>query len=138
MDSHFDLVVIGSGPAGEKAAALAAFHGRRVAVVDRAPQPGGTMVNGVAGSKTMREAALYLTGFRQRKVYGVGLDLEPQLAIDGVRGRTERVEWLLAHAVQDNLDRHGITLVHGTARLAGPGRVEVLSPQGEASSSRRR
>ena len=133
MDSYFDLIVIGSGPAGEKAAALAAYHGKRVAVVERAPRPGGTMVNGVAGSKTMREAALYLTGFQQRKVYGVGIELEPQIAIDGVRGRTERVEWLLAHAVQDNLDRHGIALVHGTARLAGPGRVEVLSPQGEAS-----
>jgi len=133
VDSHFDLVVIGSGPAGEKAAALAAYHGKRVAVVEKAPEPGGTMVNGVAGSKTMREAALYLTGFRQRKVYGVGLELEPQLAIDGVRGRTKRVQWLLAHAVQDNLDRHGIALVHGTARLAGPGRVEVLSPHDEQS-----
>ena len=133
MDNHFDLVVIGSGPAGEKAAALAAYHGKRVAVVERAPHPGGTMVNGVAGSKTMREAALYLTGFRQRQVYGVGLELEPQLAIDGVRGRTERVEWLLGHAVQDNLDRHGIALVHGTARLAGPGRVEVLSSVGDQS-----
>jgi len=132
VDSHYDLVVIGSGPAGEKAAALAAYHGKRVAVVERAAQPGGTMVNGVAGSKTMREAALYLTGFRQRKVYGVGLELEPQLAVDGMRGRTERVEWLLSRAVGDNLDRHGITLVHGTARLAGPGRVEVLPPQGPA------
>jgi NAD(P) transhydrogenase len=133
VDSNFDFVVIGSGPAGEKAAALAAYHGKSVAVIERAPRPGGTMIDGVASTKTMREAAIYLTSFRQRQVYGTGLRIEPELAVQGVRDRTARVESLLARAVASNLAHHGIELIHGTARLAGPGRVEVQPPGGGAA-----
>ena len=125
---HYDLVVVGSGPAGEKAAALAAYHGRRVALVERAPQVGGTMAGGVAGTKTMREAALYLTSFRRRSVYGVGVDVEPQLAAQVVRERAQRVEAQLAKSVRDNLAQHGIDLIHGSARLLAPGRVAVDVP----------
>ena len=126
MDSHYDLVVIGSGPAGEKAAALAAFHGKRVAVVDAAAQPGGTMVRGVTATKTMREAALYLTSFKARHVYGVGVDVAPNVAMKGARDRAEHVEWLLTHSVRDNLERHGIDYIVGRATITAPGRVEVL------------
>ena len=131
MDSnHFDLVVIGSGPAGEKAAALAAYHGKRVAVVERSARVGGTMAGGAAGAKTMREAATYLTSFRRRAIYGVGVEVEPALAVRGVRERTREVEQMLTRSVQANLDRHGIELIHGTARLAGTGRVAVNPPGG--------
>ena len=130
VDSHYDLVVVGSGPAGEKGAALAAFHGKRVALVERAPQPGGTMVNGVASTKTMREAALYLTSFRQRAVYGVGMEVAPELAVRGVQERARQVEQLLASAVKENLDRHGVTLLPGSARLMGEGRIEVQPSSG--------
>ena len=127
----YDFIVVGAGPAGEKAAALAAYHGKRVALVERGVRPGGTMVGGVASSKTMREAALYLTSFRGRDVYGVGMQLEPEVAARGVHDRAERVERILARSVQENLDRHRITMIHGTARLLGDGRVEV-SPAGNA------
>jgi NAD(P) transhydrogenase len=130
MADQYDLVVVGSGPAGEKGAALAAYHGKRVAVVERAPQVGGTMAGGVAGTKTMREAALYLTSFRRRSVYGVGVDVEPQLAAQVVRERAERVEAQLARAVRDNLAQHGIDLIHGSARLLGAGQVAVDAPDG--------
>jgi len=135
---HYDLVVIGSGPAGEKAAALAAYHGRRVAVIERAPQPGGTMVNGVASTKTMREAAIYLTSFRRRAIYGVGMDMAPQLAVRGVQERTRQVEQLLAASVRDNLDRHGIELIRGTARLLSPGRVGIELPNAARRGAARR
>lgn len=125
---HYDLVVIGSGPAGEKGAALAAYHGKHVAVVERTPEVGGTMAGGVAGTKTMREAALYLTSFRRRSVYGVGVDMEPQLAAQVVRDRAQRVEAQLARAVRDNLRQHGIDLIHGSARLLDAGRVTVETP----------
>jgi NAD(P) transhydrogenase len=70
---RYDLVVVGSGPAGEKAAALAAYFGKRVAVVERDGPPGGAPVNrGGIPTKTLRETALYLTGFRCREIYGVG------------------------------------------------------------------
>ena len=130
MDSHYDLVVIGSGPAGEKGAAMAAYNGKRVAVVERAPRVGGTMVDGVASTKTMREAAIYLTSFRRRAIYGVGMEIEPQLAVHGVQERTHEVELLLSKAVQDNLDRHGIELIRGHAQLCGEGRVTVRSASG--------
>jgi NAD(P) transhydrogenase len=119
MGEHYDLVVIGAGPAGEKAAALAAYHGRRVAVVERAARPGGTMVRGAATSKTMREAALYLTSFRSRDVYGVGLGVPADFAVRGVLRRTQQVEEMLTNVVERNLERHGIDLLHGTGRLRG-------------------
>jgi NAD(P) transhydrogenase len=130
------MVVVGSGPAGEKAAAQAAYFGRRVAVVDRADAPGGAMVASAIATKAMREAALYLTGFKRHEIYGVGLDLEPGLVIDRLLARAATVAEMMADAVSENLKRHGITFVHGTAtverggplavRVAGDGEEVVL------------
>ena len=125
----YDLVVLGAGPAGEKAAAQAAFWGKRVAVVERQPRPGGTMVGGAVASKTMREAALYLTGFRQRDVYEVGLDLEPSSAVERLRHRTADVVEMMTAAAAANLRRHAVDVFHGTARL-GPDRTVVVRQQG--------
>ena len=64
MGEYYDLVVIGSGPAGEKGAAQAAYFGKRVCIIERAPKPGGAAVNtGTVPSKTLRETALYFSGF---------------------------------------------------------------------------
>ncbi len=126
-DGHFDLLVVGSGPAGEKAAAQAAYFGKRVAVIERAADPGGTMVAGAVSSKTMREAALYLTGFTRHNIYGVGLDLQPDLVIDRLRSREAHVTAMMTSAVRDNLRRHDVALVRGTARL-GPERTLVVHP----------
>jgi NAD(P) transhydrogenase len=125
--TEYDLLVVGSGPAGEKAAAQAAYFGRRVAVVERADDPGGTMVDGVVSTKTMREAALYLTGFTRHHIYGIGLDLQPQMLIDRLRAREAGVTALMTEAVRQNLRRHDITLVHGTARL-GPDCTVTVTP----------
>jgi len=79
---HFDLVVIGAGPAGEKGAAQAAYFGKRVCIVERAPKPGGAMVNtGTVPSKTLRETALYFSGFRQRGLYGIDLRVKPDITL---------------------------------------------------------
>ena len=68
----FDLIVIGSGPAGEKGAAQAAYFGKRVALVERERRLGGAGVNtGTLPSKTLRETALYFSGLRQRGLYGI-------------------------------------------------------------------
>lgn len=70
-EDSFDMVVIGSGPAGEKAAAQAAYFGRRVAVVEQSGVPGGAAVsNASIPSKTLRETAMYITGFRRRTSTG--------------------------------------------------------------------
>lgn len=133
--TEFDLVVIGAGPAGEKGAAQAAYHGKRVAIVERNARPGGAMVESVYSTKTMREAALYLTGFGRREVYGVSLDLDPRRAVLGVRSRADHVVETMTAAVEQNLDRHGIEQVRGMARLEGGGRVVVVPPDGGPETS---
>ena len=123
----YDLVVIGGGPAGEKAAAQAAFWGKRVVVIDRSGRPGGAMVGGAVSSKTMREAALYLTGFTRRAVYDVGIDLAPHVAVEHLRRRTDDVVQTMTAAVAENLDRHHVDFVGGAASLQ-PDRSVVVQP----------
>ena len=78
----FDLVVVGSGPAGEKGAAQAAYFGKRVALVERAEEPGGAAVHtGTLPSKTLRETALFLSGYRQTELYGLTVELKQDLAV---------------------------------------------------------
>jgi len=135
MDAaHYDLVVLGGGPAGEKAAAQAAYWGKRVALVDQAPQLGGAMSGGVVSSKTMREAALYLTGFRRRDVYDVSLDLTPEVATDHLRRRTDAVVQMMVDRATENMRRHGVDRVHGRAAL-GPGRSVVVHAPGEEATT---
>ena len=126
-DERFDMVVVGSGPAGEKAAAQAAYFGKRVAVVEHAPVAGGEMVSGAITTKAMREAALYLTGFTRHAVCGVSLDLDPQAVIDRLRSRAARVAAMMSEAVRENLRRHDIAFITGVARL-GPGRTVMVDP----------
>lgn len=128
MGYDFDLIVIGSGPAGEKAAAQAAYFGKRVAVVEQAPEPGGAAVHtGTLPSKTLRETALFLAGHRQRELYGVGVSVEPQIAVRRMLARKEAVREREVQRIRWNLDRHHIELVPGRARLAGPHTVVVDS-----------
>jgi NAD(P) transhydrogenase len=124
------MVVIGCGPAGEKAAAQAAYFGHRVAVVERSPAPGGAVVqNGEIPSKTLRETALYITGFRRREVYGLGLTLDPEATVAQLRARTTTVIETMTDEVRSNLDRHAIELVHGVGRL-GPDRAVNVTLDG--------
>ena len=130
-DSDLDLIVIGSGPAGEKGAAQAAYFGHRVAIVERQARPGGAPVNsGGLPTKTLRETALYLTGFRRRDLYGIGIDLAADLTLERMRKRAAAVSEVAGRAVRANIERHGIELVQGTARLAGDRSVEVSLEDG--------
>jgi NAD(P) transhydrogenase len=131
MKERFDMVVVGAGPAGEKAAAQAAYFGKRVAVVEDAPALGGAMAASAVTTKAMREAALYLTGFQRRHVYGAGIDLHPQAVIDLLRARAVDVAGSMSQAVLENLTRHGIELVAGRAGLDPNRTVTVTSATGE-------
>jgi NAD(P) transhydrogenase len=123
----FDLVVIGSGPAGEKGANQAAYHGHRVAVVERRSRPGGASI-AVAGMpvKTLRDSAVYLTGWSRRDIYGVGISLAADPVMNRLRTRMGEVVETMAAAVGQTLERHGVELIHGDARL-GPDRSVVVS-----------
>jgi len=128
---HFDLVTIGSGPAGEKGAAQAAYFGYKVAVVDRDPRPGGAPVNsGGIPTKTLREAATYLTGFGKREIYGVGIGLTRELLVERLRARAAEVQEAAGAAVRQNLERHDIEFIEGEATLVEQG-VRVTPPSAE-------
>ena len=131
MSQRFDLVVIGSGPAGEKAAAQAAYHGYSVAVVERSSWVGGSAItNAGIPTKTLRETALYVTGFRRREIYGVAPDLDAAGVLEHLRNRTYEVSSMMEAAVRHNIERHGIHLVHGHARLQSNRRVLVTRKDG--------
>jgi NAD(P) transhydrogenase len=128
----FDVVVIGSGPGGEKAAAQAAYFGKRVAVVERAPEVGGASVHtGTLPSKTLRETALYLTGFRRRELYGMSLRLDRKKSLRQLVGRLKDVTDRQTHQIRRNLDRHGVTLISGSAAFEDARTLAVRNAAGE-------
>src|SRR5688572_21134135 len=122
----YDLIVIGSGPAGEKGAAQAAYFGKSVALVEREVVVGGAGVNtGTVPSKTLRESALHLSGFRQRGLHGVNVSLQPNITVADFMERKREVvekEWDL---IEENLRWHNVDRYRGLARFASPHEILV-------------
>ncbi|HKD12288.1 MAG TPA: FAD-dependent oxidoreductase, partial [Thermoanaerobaculia bacterium] len=130
----FDLVVLGSGPAGEKGAAQSAYFGRRVAVVEHAPEVGGACVHtGTLPSKTLRETALYLTGFRRRELYGMSVRLDRKKSLRQLVGRLRSVEEQQTRQIQRNLARHAVTLCRGRAAFEDAHTVAVTDAEGRVT-----
>ena len=131
----YDLIVIGSGPAGEKGAAQAAYFGKKVALIERAPHLGGAGINtGTVPSKTLRETALYFSGLRQRGLYGIDYSLKDNLTVGDFMYRKQIVvesEWGI---IQRNLDRHHIEVIHGEASLRDAHTLRVRQPDGTESA----
>ena len=128
----YDLIVIGSGPAGEKGAAQAAYFGKKVALIEREPVLGGACVNtGTIPSKTLRESALHLSGFRQRGFReAVEMMMKPDVTVADFMHRKQVVierEW---RQIDDNIRRHNIDLYEGTARFESPHHVAVTNALG--------
>jgi NAD(P) transhydrogenase len=123
---EFDLVVIGSGPGGQKAAIAAAKLGKRVAVVERPEMMGGVCLQtGTIPSKTMREAILYLTGLDQREMYGQSYRVKEDITIGDLTARTQHVVSREADVVRSQLARNRVTILPGLAHFAEPNVVEV-------------
>src|ERR1700743_3851558 len=115
---HYDLVVIGSGPAGEKGAAQAAYFGKRVALIERADHLGGAGINtGTVPSKTLRETALYFSGLQQRGLYGIDYTLKKELSVGDFMYREHIVVENERGIIKRNLERHNIETVWGNATL---------------------
>lgn len=133
---HYDLIVIGSGPAGEKGAAQAAYFKKRVALIERSPEIGGAGINtGTVPSKTVREAALYFSGLRQRGLYGIDYSLRENLSVKDLMHREQLVVMNEHAIVWGNLMRHDITLIHGEACFQDAHTIKVTRPDSEMEIS---
>ncbi|MGB9242410.1 MAG: Si-specific NAD(P)(+) transhydrogenase [Candidatus Acidiferrales bacterium] len=128
----YDLVVIGSGPAGEKGAAQAAYFGKRVALIECSAILGGACVNtGTIPSKILRESALYYSGVQQRGLYGVDYSLKDRLTVKNFMHRKDVVVETQREKLRENLAAHKVDLIHGFASFEGPNTVAVHTPQNE-------
>src|ERR1041385_6579809 len=124
----FDLIVIGCGPAGEKAGAQAAYFGKRVAVVERAGAPGGSCINtGTVPSKTLRESALYFSGLSQRGLYGIDYSLKENLTVHDFMHHEREVVEMERRRILKNLALHKIELIRGQAAFEDTHTVAVTS-----------
>jgi len=131
MSKRFDLVVIGSGPAGEKGAAQAAYFGKSVALIERSDYLGGTGINtGTVPSKTLRETALYFSGLRQRGLYGIDYSLKERLTVSDLMRRQQDVVEMERAIVRTNMERHNVEVFRGAARLKDAHTVSFLRPDG--------
>lgn len=129
---EYDLVVIGSGPAGEKGAAQAGYFRKKVAVVERLSLLGGAGANtGTLPSKTLRETSLYLSGFRQRGLYGVDMRLEARTGVRELLFRERAVAQEEQVRVAQNLRSHGADVYQGKGRLLNANTVLVRRPGAE-------
>ena len=139
MGLEYDLVVIGSGPGGQKAAIAAAKLGKTVAVIERVSMLGGVCVNtGTIPSKTLREAVLYLTGMNQRELYGASYRVKERITPADLLSRTHHVIGKEVEVVRSQLMRNGIELYTGhasfvdehTIRVEDPSRAERITVSG--------
>ena len=128
---QYDLVVIGSGPAGQKAAICAAKLRKRVAVTDRRHMLGGVSLHtGTIPSKTLREAILYLSGFSQRTFYGRAYSVKEKISVQDLSFRVQSVVKREIEVVHSQLKRNDVTTIVGSARFVDPHTVEVATETG--------
>lgn len=123
---EYDVVVIGSGPGGQKAAIASAKLGKSVAMVERGRMVGGVCVNtGTIPSKTLREAVLYLTGMSQREMYGASYRVKDKITPADLLARTQHVISREIEVVRNQLMRNRVDLVLGHGRFLDPHTVLV-------------
>jgi NAD(P) transhydrogenase len=127
----FDILVIGSGPGGQKAAIAAAKLGRSVAIVERKDMVGGVCLNtGTIPSKTLREAVLYLTGLDQREMYGQSYRVKDEITVADLAARTQHVVGREIDVVRSQLSRNRVAILTGTGYFTDPHTIEVNDGQG--------
>ena len=124
--AQYDLLVIGTGPAGQKAAVQAAKLGKKVGIVERKEAVGGVCTNtGTIPSKSLREAVLYLAGVRQRTIYGADYRLKKTITIEDLAFRTNHIIKNEIEVVQNQMARNGIDLLYGEARFLDLHRLRI-------------
>jgi NAD(P) transhydrogenase len=124
--AHYDMLVIGTGPAGQKAAVQAAKLGKRVGIIERKQDVGGVTVNtGTIPSKSLREAVLYLSGFHQRGLYGATYRVKQDITMEDLIFRCNHIIKEEIQIIQNQMARNHVDLLYGTASFLAPHRLEI-------------
>ncbi len=130
----YDLIAIGSGPSGQRAAVAAAKMNKRVAVIEARTMVGGVCINtGTIPSKTMREAVLHLSGYNYRSLYGVNYRVKEKITMADLAFRVQAVIKTEVDVTEAQLSRNGIDVVHGIARFVDPHQLRVEGLKGETT-----
>ncbi len=130
---NYDMIVIGSGPAGQRAAIQGAKLGKRVALVEKREFVGGACINtGTIPSKSMREAVIHLSGYQYRDVYGVNYRVKDRISIEDLSFRVNHVVKTEVEVTESQLSRNGIEVVYGGASFIDPRTVHVKNARGQS------
>src|SRR5438552_2424054 len=128
----YDLIVVGSGPGGQRAAIQASKFGKRAALIEKLEVIGGTAINtGTIPSKTIREAVLHLSGYQYQSIYGVNYRVKEQITMADLSFRTLNVIKTEIDVIRAQLSRNGIEVVTGTASFLDPHHMQVTSSRGQ-------
>ena len=129
---HYDLIVIGSGPAGQRAAIQAAKAGKHVALVEKREVIGGACINtGTIPSKTLREAVLHLSGYQYQAIYGINYRVKEKITMADLSFRVQHVIKTEVDVTQAQLSRNNIEMLFGTASFLDPTHVVVENSRGK-------
>src|ERR1700677_2337583 len=127
----YDLLIIGSGPAGQRAAIYANKLGKRAAVVERMRTIGGVSVNtGTIPSKTMREAVLHLSGYNYRSIYGMNYRVKEKITMADLAFRVQHVIKTEIDVTEAQLSRNNVEMLRGVASFVDPNKIKVDGPRG--------
>jgi NAD(P) transhydrogenase len=134
--AQYDLVVIGSGPAGQRAAIQGAKSGKKVALIERREVIGGVCINtGTIPSKTMREAVLHLSGFNYQNLYGVNYRVKEKITMADLAFRVQHVIKTEVDVTQAQLSRNGIEVLTGVASFKSPCDIQITGFKGTSEVS---
>jgi NAD(P) transhydrogenase len=134
---EYDLICLGCGPAGEKAATQASYFKHRVAIVERCATPGGAMVNtGTIPSKALRETALLCSAFNRRPLPGTSFRIDRNVSVTRFMARRHMIEQQEHDRIESSIDLHGIDVHHGLGRIVDAHTVAVTHDDGSVTTLR--
>src|SRR5271167_2530063 len=133
---NYDLIVIGSGPAGQRAAIQGSKMGKHVGLIERREVIGGVCINsGTIPSKTIREAVLHLSGYYYQNVYGVNYRVKEKITMADLSFRVQHVIKTEVDVTQAQLSRNNIEVVFGVASFTSPTTIRVENSKGVSEYS---